>query len=72
MNSVETKFVASQSPSFDAYLVIEVSNSYDNFMSVDQMKKFRARLVSLIFTDKHFARDKRKAWVKTWFKGKDY
>ena len=44
----------------------------DNFIAIDQMKRFGGRLVFLIFTDKNFAGNKQNARVETWFKGKDH
>ena len=62
--SVQTRFVAPQNLSIDTYLVIRVIISYDNFIAIDQMKKFGARLVFLMFNDNSFADNKRNASVE--------
>ena len=48
--SVQTRFVAPQKPLIDTFLVIKVIISYDNFIAIDPMKKFGARLS---FSDFH-------------------
>ena len=53
--SVQTRFLAPQNPSIDTCLVFEVIISYDNFIAVDQMKRFGGLLILLIFTKKKFA-----------------
>ena len=56
--SVQTRFVAPKKPLIDTFLVIKVISSYDNFIAIDPMKKFRHDLVFLIFTDKNLAGNK--------------
>ena len=56
--SVQTRFVAPQKPLIDTFLVMKVIISYENFIAIDPMKKFGARLVSLTFTDKKLADNK--------------
>ena len=48
--SVQTRFVAPQKPLIDTFLVIKVIISYDNFIAIEPMKKFRARFS---FSDFH-------------------
>ena len=48
--SVQTRIVAPQKPLIDTFLVIKVIISYDNFIAIDPMKKFAARLS---FSDFH-------------------
>ena len=40
--SVQKRFVALQKPLIDTFLVSKVIISYDNFIAIDQMKKFGA------------------------------
>ena len=69
--SVQTRFVAPQSPSIDTFLVIKVIISDDNFIAINPMRKNLGHdLVFLIFTDKNLAGNKRNASVETWFKEK--
>ena len=42
--SVQTRFAAPQKPLIDTFLVIKVIISYDNFIAIDPMKTFGARL----------------------------
>ena len=48
--SVQTRFVATQKPLIDNFLVLKVIISYDNFIAKDPMKKFGARFS---FSDFH-------------------
>ena len=48
--NVQTRFVAPQKPLIDTFLVIKVIISYENFMAIDPMKKFRVRFS---FSDYH-------------------
>ena len=41
--SVQTRFVAPQKLLIDTFLVIKEIISYDKFIAIDPMKKFRAR-----------------------------
>ena len=50
MKSVQTRFVAPQKPLIDTFLVIKVIISYENFIAIDPIKKFGARLS---FSDFH-------------------
>ena len=54
--SVQTRFVASQKPLIDTFLVIKVIISYDNFMAIDPMKKFGARFGFSDFHGQKFSR----------------
>ena len=54
--SVQTRFVAPQKPLIDTVLVIKVIISYNSFIAIDPMKKFRVRFSFLIFMDKNFSR----------------
>ena len=54
--SVQTRFVASQKPSMDTFLVIKVIISYDNFIAIDPMKKFEARFSFSDFHGQKFSR----------------
>ena len=56
--SVQTRFVASQKPLIDTFLVIKVIISNDNFIAIDPMKKFGARFSFSDFTDKNLAGNK--------------
>ena len=59
--SVQTRFVAPKTPSIETFLVTKVLISYHNFIAIDRMKKFLARLAFLIFNDKKIAGNKRNA-----------
>ena len=48
--SVQTRFVAPQKSLIHTFLVIKVIISYDNFITIDPMKKFGARFS---FSDFH-------------------
>ena len=55
-DSVQTRFVASQKPLLDTFLVIKVIISYDNFIAIDPMKKFGALLSFSDFHGQKFSR----------------
>ena len=54
--SVQTRFVASQTPLIDTFLVIKVIISNDNFIAIDPMKKFGARFSFSDFHGQKFSR----------------
>ena len=54
--SIQTGFVAPQKPSIDTFLVIKLIISYDNFISVDPMKKSGARFSFSDFHGQKFRR----------------
>ena len=58
--SVQTRFVASQKPLINTFLVVKVIISYDNFIAIDPMKKVGARFSFSDFTYKNLS-------TRTWF-----
>ena len=54
--SVQTKFVAPLKPLIDTFLIIKVIISYDNFIAIDQMKKFGTRFSLPDFHGQKFSR----------------
>ena len=54
--SIQTRFVAPQKPLIDTFMVIKVIISYDNFITIDPMKKFGARFSFSDFDGQKFSR----------------
>ena len=54
--SVQTRFVAPKKPLIDTFLVIKAIISNDNFIAIDPMKKFGARLSFSDFHGQKFSR----------------
>ena len=53
---VQTRFVDPQKSLIDTFLVIKVIISYDNFITIDPMKKFGARFSFFDFHVQKFSR----------------
>ena len=53
--SVRTRFVAPQKPLIDTFLVIKVILSHHNFIAIDPMKKFGARVIFSDFQGQKFS-----------------
>ena len=54
--SVHTRSAAAQKPLIDTFLVTKVIISYDNFIAINPMKKFGARLSFSDFHEQKFGR----------------
>ena len=57
--SVQTRFAAPQKPLIDTFLVLKVIISYDNFIAIDPMKKFRALFSFSDFHGQKFSRQQK-------------